>query len=1518
MKFEEIMAFNSPYNQRNIDSLIEKIQANSVVPYLGAGMSMLFDDAYPSWSGFLSSTFEQFVTGTDRAYYETLNHEDKADFLYTEIGDITFPNHLKEIFDTKYLERPSIDFVDKSVYILPVIFENGLLITTNYDKVIEKIYNLHDKFLTVAHPGHYEALNRALRDRDLLLYKIHGDIAEPETSIILSKKQYENAYTKPSLVEALRQAYTSKEILFLGCSITKDRPIELLCEISTAGMKNFAIIPCKKEAVRDRRLELEGDYFTQAIIYPDGKHECLRVLLEHIACTVNPQVYERTMEKFSDKKSENASLELTGEWFVSQNRVQIKNLGDRYLPDLNVELNIKNVFDALGRNENFYRILIEKTDKVLIELNDLHHDSLNENRRRIYDYIKEFKVESVEPLRIEDILNEVDIILRVIDKEISDNYKKLHDKSSKNNDALQNVIYKLNKVHNMLYEFTTYLKSSEISAVNNPYILLYGEGGIGKSHIIADTIMKRNSEGKQSLLLLGQHFKENNNPFIDILRMLELKCSSEQFLSELNQIAEENKSRIIIFIDALNEGNGKKIWKDYLAGIVEKFKIFPWLGLVVSIRSEYVEPLFAENRSLDNEFVKVNHHGFSTMEYDAIRKYFEFYNIQFADIPFVEQEFRNPLFLRLLCEGFKNKRIDLSSISFTDVYKNYLLSINLRISETCEYSRHINIVEKVINEMVFYKHNAGVGNNLIPLSSAIEIIIDIERRYNIKKSLLDELLSNGVITQNTNYNNEECIYVTYEKLDDYLYAKLLTGELDDIGVDEFRSKYQRLLGYGDLLEALAIALSENAKYELFEIFEEERLNSKIISSFCNSLKWRKPDSISQKVIDYINNVVLRSQVGFERLFDVLVLISSKVGHSLNAERTVEYMLNFPMPDRDATFIQLFDDLYYEEGSSIKRLLDWCLSKNTKDNVLEGTVRLAATMLATFLISSNNALRDKTTKALVNLLSGRIDILISVLEKYKDVDDPYVVERLYAVAFGCIVSEQKNDKIEALAIYVYDTFFKNDYIYPNMLVRDYAKSIIEYAKYKVSSSALSNIDVQPPYKSEMPEVPTDDEIKKYKFDYKAPDFKEYYWSQNAILNSMKVEYSRDGAPGGYGDFGRYTFQSYFSNWNGLNYNDLKNIAIKKIFDMGYDVEKHGEYDRNIERSRFRSDSRERIGKKYQWIALYELAAQVADKFKLEVHTDCYGEKAEVYCAGSYEPNLRNIDPTALYVPDNSDKQKKIHKQLYKFSATTHNEWLRNFDDLPDLNTLVNMTANDIDYILLNGWYIWTEEKDLGDKQYQNPQKDMWIHVNCYIVKNESYDEAINYLNNKDFFGRWLSEPNDNYHLFNKEYYWSDAYRFYMNPYYCGDNWTEIEKYGNADGNNLMVLLPSSKYMTERKGDLADDGSSASWYKPCEELFESLGMSYGKENSILYGSNGDVICFDSNELLGEDIGFFIDKELFFKFLDNNNYKAFWTILAEKRVITGEFNIKERYRQPRISGLCTTDRNKKMIGNVNLFED
>lgn len=152
MNFEEIMTFNSPYNQQNIDRLIEKIKSNCIVRYIGAGMSVLFDSVYPTWSSFLNSTFEQYFIDSEKEHYDSLNYEEKAQFLCSEMGRITFSDHLKDTFGEIHLERAAIDFLDKPVYILPVIFENGLLITTNYDRVIEKIYGLHEKMYTVVHP----------------------------------------------------------------------------------------------------------------------------------------------------------------------------------------------------------------------------------------------------------------------------------------------------------------------------------------------------------------------------------------------------------------------------------------------------------------------------------------------------------------------------------------------------------------------------------------------------------------------------------------------------------------------------------------------------------------------------------------------------------------------------------------------------------------------------------------------------------------------------------------------------------------------------------------------------------------------------------------------------------------------------------------------------------------------------------------------------------------------------------------------------------------------------------------------------------------------------------------------------------------------------------------------------------------------------------------------------------------------------------------------------------------------
>lgn len=124
----------------------------------------------------------------------------------------------------------------------------------------------------------------------------------------------------------------------------------------------------------------------------------------------------------------------------------------------------------------------------------------------------------------------------------------------------------------------------------------------------------------------------------------------------------------------------------------------------------------------------------------------------------------------------------------------------------------------------------------------------------------------------------------------------------------------------------------------------------------------------------------------------------------------------------------------------------------------------------------------------------------------------------------------------------------------------------------------------------------------------------------------------------------------------------------------------------------------------------------------------------------------------------------------------------------------------------------------------------------------------------------------------------------------------------------VLLPTFHYLSERPSDTNDE-SSISWYKPCGEIFNFLQLRYGKENTALYDKKGDLICFDSNEILREEIGFFIKEEALQSFLEENGYIMFWTILAEKRILQDPFAKHERnYPMPHISGVALRDANKE----------
>src|SRR5699024_4661483 len=125
---------------------------------------------------------------------------------------------------------------------------------------------------------------------------------------------------------------------------------------------------------------------------------------------------------------------------------------------------------------------------------------------------------------------------------------------------------------------------------NNPCLIVYGDAGIGKSHLLGDFSNKLIKDKKPSIFVLGQTLTDTKNPWTQILKAeLRLDCNEDVFLGVLNTIGHAQQERVPVVIDALNEGKGRSFWKNNLAGFIEKFKKYPWVALILSVRSEYKE-----------------------------------------------------------------------------------------------------------------------------------------------------------------------------------------------------------------------------------------------------------------------------------------------------------------------------------------------------------------------------------------------------------------------------------------------------------------------------------------------------------------------------------------------------------------------------------------------------------------------------------------------------------------------------------------------------------------------------------------------------------------------------------------------------------------------------------------------------------------------------------------------------------------------------------------------------------------
>lgn len=1244
-------------------------------------------------------------------------------------------------------------------------------------------------------------------------------------------------------------------------------------------------------------------------------------------------------------------------WFKNRLEEAIKNLDERYTPELNFDLPIVEVFNGLARDENFKNQFLNQLDDLLKKTNkatkNISEKKVSALVKQIQRSIEDFKysckqIDFSEILKIdqEGLAQALEDISELIDALIQELYRldsesKEKKKNSETYNSQRNTygweIEKLRKLDRSIHTFLKFINGPNVSLSNNPFLSLVGRAGVGKSHLLADIAEKRLERDQYTILLLGQHFNLDE-PWNQIQKLLQLNCNRDAFLGALNSKAQAMGSRILIFIDAINEGQGRKVWKDHFAGFISSIKRYPHLGAVFSLRTSYEEVLIPESLYENEKLIRITHHGFANHEYEASKYFFNNYEIKQPSIPLLHPEFSNPLFLKLFCEGLYNKglhEIPDGYQGITSIIDFYLDSINIKISDKHNIPKSIGVVQKIVDKTV--GAIAERNDNYLPIDDAFVLVTGAEelKAVSEKAQFFKDLISEGVLAKNLFWKEDsnyvEGIYIAYERFGDYLKASyLIDKHLEKENPSEAFRKGNPLYKLIEdenacffnkgLIEAFSVYLSEITGYELYEIAPQARVYRAIASAFIESIIWRKKGTLQEKVKDYINDVIIKEHHLHDYFLETILLVTSIPDHFFNSEFLHKHLCRFSMPDRDAWWVPFIHYRYpggSEDISAVTRLIDWAWTEEERDNISDNSVRLMGQALLWFLASTNRTLRDSATKALVCLLQDRIKVLIKLISTFSEVNDPYIRQRVYAIAYGCALRTDDLEGLKELGQHIFDIVFDADSVIPDLLLRDYAREIIEYSLHSGNKYDFSLNKIRPPFNSSMPkELPSDKEIKEFKIDYDADDFKRYQGSQNSILSSMKTNTKQQM----YGDFGRYIFQYGFDHWKDVDVHGLSNLAVKWIFEKyGYDVEKHGEFD-----SRRKSHTydrhyvqEERIGKKYQWIVFHELLARVSDNYNFYEDSWSRDPKPSKY-EGPWNPYVRDIDPTIVIKQTQEEKSDNFWWVDVKYSnwSSQNEDWIYKTDQLPNpLDFITVVDPNGERWLNLEILPSWTEPPILGKDKWDHPHKHLWYQIRSYLIKKSEKETILEWAEDQNYWGRWMPEAPDMYQLFSREYYWSPSWRTFKRDYFDDNYWDDLTD--QISGKHIgKAALTTLNYMWEEQYDGSKE-STISFLKPSPILDDIFDLKYSNEEGKLLNKKGETVCFDPSIYHSSYSCLLIKKDYFLNTLEENGLDIFWTLLGGKEIRGGSNKPEDYIGRLEISGVAYYE-NDSLTHEMNFIDE
>lgn len=1356
--------------------------------------------------------------------------------------------------------------------------------------------------------------------------------------------------------------------------------------------------------------------------------------------------------------------------------------GNRYTPELNVDLPIAEIFDGISRTENFYISIRKHHGKLNREFSCVSSKYEDEETQKIYktllreitsvskflEKLKEYNTDIIPWAKINRRTKKAkDIVWKLSDKIREEKEKVEKQKTNDKQEGQRSASEKFGSDIHYLYEaqkelryFEELSSSTKAKLSNSPYLFLTGVAGTGKTHLLCDVVESRITNKKllPTVLVFGELFATADDPLVQTINQLGLRLSRSDFLRLLNNAGKQSGCHAILAIDALNETRQRNFWKRNLNKIIDEVKKYPNVALVVSVRSGFEEEVLTKKQR--KVFVHEEHRGFQFREWEAVSKFFQEFHLPFPEIPLLMPEFQYPLFLLLFCKAFQSrakkssgkKQIFRGHEGATYIFETFVDSVSKRLSKQFSISNEAgknvwdSVIEKIAAEMVNQSDDRISEDRVVDIAKNAYPSIDYTH-------FIKELERNLLLVKVPRYSTEKKEYdgfdfrFPFQKFSDHLIGRYLFKNYEtEFGkankdletAKKFFSKRRKLGKFlsnswnRGIVEALSIQCPEHLKgCELVEVAPYLKDSHVAQEAFVESLIWRKPKAFSadlKNTLAYINAEIIRTEAGHNNLLNAFLAVAPIPNHPFNADFLHKHLSKFSMAKRDSWWSTFLHYQYGEKGA-VDRMIEWGWSEQDKTHINDDSVRLCSVVLAWFLSTPNRFLRDKSTKALVALLTDRLNVALNLLKQFQDVNDPYIAERLYAVAYGCALRSRSNkDNLRSLAIWIYQNIFRDGNPPIHILLRDYARGVIEVALNQKLRLRINRKKIEASFYSKwFQRTPTE---KTLKSKYYPEDFFKDKTEERGFLDIWaSVMYNF----GSLADFGNYVLNSAVGHWSGrklkereinrkglftkfkeeltkeqkellekatnpfcgvdlsglfksmkivtpadedqLDDNGIKKREIEqkkeikkalvefeeslprtkreffkkeikpfldnrgsvsdplerfdtglaqrwvfnRVIQLGWVPKLHGQFDKYVRYNRaIRSEHKpERIGKKYQWIALHELLARISDNFKFK--EESWSDKIGIY-EGPWQLGVRDIDPSCVLKefsnpkPENLPRFNGYEKQI-DYNAwgnkISDSVWLKKTKDLPAPKQIVELADNKNNkWLVLEGFMQWQKETPPEQEKYNFPTRTLWYILKSYLVKKEDTKRVFDWTKKQDFMGRWMPGSHEFYNIFLGEFPWAPAFLYHYIPYYHHDEWTDDARDKSIPA---KVLVTNDEYLSSGSSIDCSTNESIRVKLPAKWIVDEMELTQKYADGRFFDKKRDLIAFDPSVFYDKFPRYLlIQKEKLRDFLKRKGYSIFWTLLGEKNMIGGGIT-----GQPlgwlRINGAYTFDHRDQIVGTM-----